>query len=67
MEMKALNLPHYKLKLRDVSKQLYLQYEWNMPDGFIGYVIYGSVMRHKLFGTLSVIIMQPFLTLKIKI
>ncbi len=34
-EMKAINLPHYKLKLNDVAKQLYLQYGWNLPKGFI--------------------------------
>ncbi len=34
-QMKAINLPHYKLKLRDISKQLYLQYNWTMPNGFI--------------------------------
>jgi hypothetical protein len=33
--MKAINLPHYKLKLRDVSKQLYLEHGWKMPRGFI--------------------------------
>lgn len=34
-EMKAINLPHYKLKLNDISKQLYLEYGWNLPQGFI--------------------------------
>lgn len=34
-EMKAINLSHYKLKLNDVAKQLYLQYGWNLPKGFI--------------------------------
>lgn len=33
-EMKAINLPHYKLKLRDVSRELYREYEWKMPRGF---------------------------------
>lgn len=32
-EMKAINLPHYKLKLRDVSRELYLEHEWKMPRG----------------------------------
>lgn len=32
-EMKAINLPHYKLKLRDVSRELYLEHEWEMPRG----------------------------------
>ncbi len=34
-EMKAINLPHYKLKLQDISKQIYLQYGWDLPKGFI--------------------------------
>ena len=34
-EMKAINLPHYKYKLRDISKQLYFQYGWHMPRGFL--------------------------------
>ncbi len=33
--MKAINLPHYKLKLNDISKQLYLQHGWTLPHGFI--------------------------------
>ena len=33
--MKAINLPHYKLKLKDISKQLYLEHGWNLPHGFI--------------------------------
>lgn len=32
-EMKAINLPHYKLKLRDISKELYLEHGWRMPRG----------------------------------
>lgn len=32
-QMKAINLPHYKLKLRDLSKQLYLENGWQMPRG----------------------------------
>lgn len=32
--MTAINLPHYKLKLRDISKQLYLENKWRMPLGF---------------------------------
>lgn len=34
-KMKAINLPHYKLKLRDVSRQLYLERGWQMPRGLI--------------------------------
>jgi hypothetical protein len=29
--MKAINLPHYN----DISKQLYLQHSWTLPQGFI--------------------------------
>jgi len=35
-EMKAINLPYFKLKLHDISKQLYFQYGWKIPEGFIG-------------------------------
>lgn len=31
--MTAINLPHFKLKLRDISRQLYLENEWRMPSG----------------------------------
>lgn len=31
--MKALNLPHFKLKLRDVSRQLFIEHGWLMPAG----------------------------------
>ncbi len=34
-EMKAINLPHTKLKLMDISKQLYLENNWQLPKGFI--------------------------------
>ncbi len=34
-EMKAVHLSHYKNKLMDVSKQLYLENHWDMPKGFI--------------------------------
>jgi hypothetical protein len=33
--MKAINLPHYKLKLRDMSRQLYLENNWKMPRGLV--------------------------------
>jgi len=36
-EMKAINLPHYKLKLKDVAKEMYLEHGWKMPHGFIDY------------------------------
>lgn len=31
--MKAINLPHYKLKLRETSRNLFLEMGWRMPDG----------------------------------
>ncbi len=31
--MRAINLPHYKAKLRDVSRQLYLDHGWDLPRG----------------------------------
>lgn len=31
--MRAINLPHYKVRLRDVSRQLYLEHGWHMPRG----------------------------------
>jgi hypothetical protein len=34
-EMKAINLPYYKLKLRDISRQLYFRYGWQMPRGLL--------------------------------
>ena len=33
-EMKAINLPHFKLKLGDISRELYLEHGWEMPKGF---------------------------------
>jgi Relaxase/Mobilisation nuclease domain len=33
--MKAVNLPHYKLKLRDIARELYLEHGWQMPRGFV--------------------------------
>lgn len=32
-QMKAINLPHFKMKLRDVSRQLYIDHGWTMPKG----------------------------------
>lgn len=34
-KMKAINLPHFKLKLRDISRQLYLEHGWQMPRGLV--------------------------------
>lgn len=33
--MTAVNLPHFKRKLQDVSKSLYLEHGWQMPSGFV--------------------------------
>ena len=32
-KMRAINMPHYKTKLRDVSRDLYLEHGWDMPRG----------------------------------
>lgn len=34
-EMKTINLPHYKLKLLDISRELYLGLHWQMPRGLM--------------------------------
>ena len=31
--MRAINLPHFKLRLTDISRELYLQHGWDMPSG----------------------------------
>ena len=33
-KMRAINLPHYKMKLQDISRELYQEHNWKMPDGF---------------------------------
>lgn len=33
--MKAIDQPHFKLKLRDIAKQLYIEQGWKMPRGFL--------------------------------
>jgi len=33
-KMRAINLPHYKMKLQDMSRKLYLEHGWQMPDGY---------------------------------
>ncbi len=33
-EMKAINLPHFKRKLMDVSRQLFIEQGWRLPKGF---------------------------------
>lgn len=34
-KMRAINLAHYKLKLRDVARELFLENGWQMPRGFV--------------------------------
>jgi len=34
-EMKAINLPYFKMKLQNISRQLYFQYGWQMPRGLM--------------------------------
>ncbi|GJL67669.1 MAG: hypothetical protein NPIRA06_03040 [Nitrospirales bacterium] len=34
-EMKAINLPYFKMKLQNISRQLYFQYGWQMPLGLM--------------------------------
>ncbi|WP_444994738.1 relaxase/mobilization nuclease domain-containing protein [Aliikangiella sp. IMCC44359] len=34
-EMKAINIAHDKLKLNDISKNLFLEHGWKLPHGFI--------------------------------
>ncbi|GLQ25445.1 relaxase/mobilization nuclease domain-containing protein [Sulfitobacter pacificus] len=36
-EMKAINLSHFKNKLRDLSRDLFLDYGWVLPDGLATY------------------------------
>lgn len=33
--LRAINLPHFKMKLREASRQLYLEHSWQMPRGFM--------------------------------
>lgn len=33
--LKAVNLPHFKLKMQEISRELYIENEWKMPRGFI--------------------------------
>lgn len=37
-KMKAINLPHFKLKLTELSRQIYLEQGWDMPRGLEDYV-----------------------------
>lgn len=36
-KMKAINLPHFKLKLTELSRQIYLEQGWDMPSGLKDY------------------------------
>ncbi|WJY21591.1 relaxase/mobilization nuclease domain-containing protein [Fontisubflavum oceani] len=36
-EMKAINLPHYKNKLRNVARDLFLDHGWVLPEGLATY------------------------------
>lgn len=33
--MTAINLPHFKMKLKDISRSLYLEHGWKMPQGLM--------------------------------
>lgn len=33
--MKAIDMPYFKMKLRDISKELYLEHGWKLPKGFL--------------------------------
>ena len=34
-KMKAIHMSHFKLKLRDISRELYLEHGWQMPRGLV--------------------------------
>ncbi|MCV6575859.1 MAG: relaxase/mobilization nuclease domain-containing protein [Cohaesibacter sp.] len=36
-ELRAINLPHYKNKLRDLSRDLFLDHGWDLPNGLKTY------------------------------
>lgn len=36
-EMKAINLPHFKTRLRDLSRELFLDHGWDLPKGLETY------------------------------
>lgn len=33
--MKAIDMPYFKMKLREISKELYLEHGWKLPKGFL--------------------------------
>lgn len=35
LEMKAINLPFYKQRLNDVSKDIFLEHGWRLPNGYL--------------------------------
>lgn len=47
-EMKAVNLPHFKLKLRDISREIFFEMNWKMPPGLMN-----SQQRNPLNFTLA--------------
>lgn len=34
-DMRAINLPHFKIKLKDIARDLYIEQAWDMPRGFV--------------------------------
>ncbi|MDR6873587.1 hypothetical protein J2Y55_004614 [Bosea sp. BE125] len=34
-EMRAVNLPHFKVKLRDITRDLFIEHGWKMPRGLV--------------------------------
>ncbi|WP_084066245.1 relaxase/mobilization nuclease domain-containing protein [Marivita hallyeonensis] len=36
-EMKAINLSHYKLKMREIARDLHLDHGWELPNGLKSY------------------------------
>lgn len=35
LEMKAIKLPYFKTRLKDISKDLFLEHGWRLPDGYL--------------------------------
>lgn len=34
MQMRSINLPHFKMKLQDIARSLYITHQWDMSEGF---------------------------------
>ncbi len=34
-EMRAVNMPHFKMKLRDLTRELFIEHSWQMPRGLV--------------------------------